>query len=213
MRIANHKAPRFRLWVLVVSLFLVAAAFFFFWSRSRSVPLDVLAERYAHDFVDGDVDALLPYIPQYELDKLGMTREEAGCVLREVVLPKIGGLEFVGVQERVIQAGGMSGIVFYNLKIGTTEKMFAVDLEKSDEGPIRRLRRILADAWNIDYYRKNPDATDDMLVENATLDGLLSDRVALEKCGCTGLVKNDEAAPATTFDDAIRILRERNEGK
>jgi hypothetical protein len=107
----------------------------------------------------------------------------------------------------------MSGILFYNLRIGRSERMFAVDLEKSDEGPIRRLRRILADAWNIDYLRKNPDATDEMLAKNATLEGLLSDRAALERCGCRGLVKNDESEPPTPFEDAIRILTERKKNK
>ena len=83
----------------------------------REPRIDVQAENYARAFCAGDMRFLARYIPDYELEKLHMTRDRAVTILNEIVAPKLTGIRYAGLTERVINGQGLSGIAFYKLRL------------------------------------------------------------------------------------------------
>jgi hypothetical protein len=144
------------------------------------------------------------FVPQYEMDKLGMSRLQVRQVLEEVVWPKFARVRYLGIESRHVQGNGVSGIVFYRVALpsGITLTM-SVDLQQSDEGPIRLLSRVLRDAWIIDYRNAKPHTSERNLGTTSTIEGIARDRGALESRGFIGFVGNSEDSEVSTFEEQI----------
>jgi hypothetical protein len=170
----------------------------------REPPLDVSAENYVQAVYRGDPGPIINAAPQYELDKMGLSRSRAAVLVKDFILPKFKGARVVKFERPYIQSSGMSGVALVTIQTDSGEEFSSgAILERSDSGPIRLLKHLLEDAWIVEYCKEVKPKSLDSLAPKAVLWGLEKDQGVLRSYGIKGFAQESESAPARTIEEAL----------
>lgn len=175
---------------------------------TRDPPIERLTYNVLQAAVDGNSHFVARYLPQYELDKLGMTRVQAERFLGQYILPKFKGCRLRRVDTMRTSGGELRGVVDVDLGLPNGDTASTrLTMDQSDDGPIVFLHHILHIAWITEFIEVNKPRYRDAINIEAPLWELRRSKSQLLAYGFCGFVnERDEAAPLTPLDRAEHNL-------
>jgi len=159
-----------------------------------------------------DADQLVKYFPQYELDQMGMTREDAKEFLRVYLFPKVSGGKIARIEwSNRDSSSGKGWCKYFVVTSDNRQLQLFQAVYPGDEGPVVLLSDVMMSVWVFEDFDKNMPSMIGGWDAKAVWKGIIKDYQRLKQLGFKGMVTHNEAKPflkpiESMYENALKRL-------